>query len=262
MDDPTRRRFLYGGALTLSIGLAGCTGGDDGDGNDTEETDGDEPTDDGGTAADGDGEGMAGENETDGETDDGTATEDDVDGENDTEGEGDVGNETGDDGDAGNETEDDGAAGNETDGNGDTAGEDAPSIEDYPVVEEWLTETELGGADDSWDGTLADETGTDTVTIGVGAEGNDGAFAYEPSAVVITVGSTVEWNWTGEGNPHNVEALPAEQLGESDFEFSSGEAAGGSGVQYTRTFEETGVALYHCEPHYSLGMKGAIVVVE
>jgi halocyanin-like protein len=199
MDDPTRRRFLSGGVLTLGVVLAGCTGGNgDGDGDDN------------------------GDDNGDGNGDDGTGG-----------------------------TDEDG-------GNGDGA----PLIDEYPVVEEWLTETELGGADDSWDGSIADETGTDTVTVDVGSEGNGGAFAYGPSAVAISVGTTVEWDWTGEGNPHNVEALPAEQLGESDFEFSSGEAVDGSGVQYTRAFEETGIALYHCEPHYSLGMKGAVVVVE
>ncbi|AGN02749.1 halocyanin domain protein [Salinarchaeum sp. Harcht-Bsk1] len=236
MEHPSRRRFLYGSALAIGVGVSGCVGGDD-DGNDTEEDGGADATDGGmEDGEDGDGANMTdGDEETDGggETDDGDET------------------------DGGNETTD---GDDETDGDGETGG--APSIEDYPVVEEWLTETELGGADDSWDGTLADETGTDTVTVAVGADGNGGSFAYGPSAVAISVGTTVEWDWTGEGNPHNVEALPAEQLGESDFEFSSGEATGGSGVQYTRAFEETGVALYHCEPHFSLGMKGAIVVVE
>jgi len=132
--------------------------------------------------------------------------------------------------------------------------------EDYPAIDEWLTETEVGGATDNYDGTFADFREQDTVTIDVGAEGNGGAFAYAPPAVVVSTGTEVRWNWTGEGNPHNVEALPAEQIGESDYEFSSGEAVGGTGVQYTRTLDETGIVLYHCEPHFSLGMKGAIAV--
>jgi len=70
----------------------------------------------------------------------------------------------------------------------------------------------------------------------------------------------VEWSWTGEGGLHNVEALPTEQLGESDYEFSSGEPVDATGVQYTRTLDETGIVLYHCEPHLSLGMKGGIAV--
>lgn len=134
--------------------------------------------------------------------------------------------------------------------------------EDYPSIDEWLTETEVGGAADNYDGTLVDRRDRDTVTVDVGTQGNGGAFAYDPPAVVVSTGTTVEWSWTGEGNPHNVEAEPDEQIGESDYEFSSGEAVGGSGVQYTHTMDRAGVALYHCEPHLSLGMKGAVAVEE
>ena len=147
-------------------------------------------------------------------------------------------------------------------GGGGSGSGDGSSLsgEDYPPVDEWLTTDEVGGPDDTYDGMLVDRRDRDTVRIEVGAEGNQGFFAYAPSAVLVSAGTTVEWNWTGEGNPHNVEALPEEQLGESDYEFSSGEAEGGSGVKYSRTLEEPGIALYHCEPHFSLGMKGAIVV--
>jgi halocyanin-like protein len=144
-------------------------------------------------------------------------------------------------------------------GNGD-GGDGAPGPDDYPLIDQWLTETELGGADESYDGTFADRRGQDTVTVEVGTEGNGGNFAYAPSALVVSTGTEIRWNWTGEGNPHNVEALPEEQLGESDYEFSSGEAVGGSGVQYTRTMDQVGIALYHCEPHFGLGMKGGIAV--
>ncbi|WP_254279417.1 halocyanin domain-containing protein [Haloarcula marina] len=132
--------------------------------------------------------------------------------------------------------------------------------DDYPTIDQWLTETDVGGADDTYDGSFADERDRNSVTVDVGAEGNGGAFAYAPSAVVVSVDTEIRWNWTGGGNPHNVEALPEEQLGESDYEFSSGEPEGGSGVKYTRTLDEPGVVLYHCEPHFSLGMKGGIAV--
>jgi halocyanin-like protein len=147
------------------------------------------------------------------------------------------------------------------DGDGDGGGGTTPIPGSaYPAIDEWLTETELGGAADNYDGTLVDLTGQDTVTVDVGAEGNGGAFAFGPAAAVVLAGTEVEFSWTGEGNPHNVEALPEEQLGESDYEFSSGEPEGGSGVKYTRTLDEPGVVLYHCEPHFSLGMKGGIAV--
>jgi halocyanin-like protein len=132
---------------------------------------------------------------------------------------------------------------------------------EYPSVDRWLTETSVGAADDTYEGTLTDLTGRETVTIAVGSEGNDGHFAFGPSAAVVSAGTTVRWEWTGMGNPHNVEAEPEDQIGESDYEFSSGEAEGGSGVKYTLTLDETGIALYHCEPHLSLGMKGGIAVV-
>jgi len=142
----------------------------------------------------------------------------------------------------------------------DAEGGGPPTGEDYPDIDEWLTTTEVGAEDDTYDGTFVDRRDADTVTVGVGTEGNGGNFAFGPSALVVAAGTTVEWNWTGEGNPHNVEALPEEQLGVSDYEFSSGEAEGGSGVKYSRTLEDSGVVLYHCEPHLSLGMKGGIGV--
>lgn len=153
-----------------------------------------------------------------------------------------------------------GCSGDGGDGGDDGDGGSGVSGDDYPVIDRWLTETEIGGAADNYDGTFSDQRDSGTVTIEVGAEGNGGAFAFEPAAVVVSAGTTIEWSWTGEGNPHNVEALPEEQLGESDYEFSSGEAEGGSGVKHTRTLEDPGIVLYHCEPHFSLGMKGGIAV--
>lgn len=104
-------------------------------------------------------------------------------------------------------------------------------------------------------------TGQGTVTVDVGAEGNGGNYAFAPSAVAISTGTTIEFNWTGEGQQHNVEALPEEQLQESDYTFSSGEPIQATGVQYSYTFDQAGIALYHCEPHLPLGMKGGIAVV-
>lgn len=133
---------------------------------------------------------------------------------------------------------------------------------DYPSVDEWLTETEVGGADGTYEGTIADWREESEPTIDVGASGNGGNFAFGPSAVAVSPGTTVEWAWTGKGGEHSVDAEPDEQIGESDYEFASGEAEQGSDVTYTYTLDEAGVALYHCEPHLSLGMKGAVVVLE
>jgi len=94
----------------------------------------------------------------------------------------------------------------------------------------------------------------------VGAEGNDGYYAFGPQAIAVSAGTEVRWVWTGEGETHNVEAEPDEQIGESDYEFSSGDPIAEADTEYTYTFDESGVALYHCEPHLALGMKGAVVV--
>lgn len=137
----------------------------------------------------------------------------------------------------------------------------AVSIEDYPSVEQWLTSTEVGGADSTFDGTIADRRGQDVITVDVGAEGNQGYYAFEPSAVAVSRGTTVEWVWTGRGQAHNVVADPDTQIGESDYAFRSGDPVAEEDTTYAQDMGQTGVALYHCEPHLALGMKGAIVVV-
>lgn len=131
---------------------------------------------------------------------------------------------------------------------------------DYPTVDDWLTESEVAPAADNYDGELHDLREQDTATIEVGVTGNGGSFGFGPPGAVVSTGTEVEWDWTGDGNPHNVVAAPGDQLGDSDYTFTSGDAVGGSGVQYTHTFEDAGVALYHCSPHLSLGMKGGIAV--
>lgn len=134
--------------------------------------------------------------------------------------------------------------------------------DDYPDIDEWLTETTVGDADDTYDGTLVDRRDRSSLEIDVGAPGNGGNLAFAPSAVAIPPGATVTWVWTGQGGPHNVEAEPEDQIDASDYEYSSGEAVETAGTDFTFTFEDAGIALYHCEPHLSLGMKGGIAVAE
>ena len=124
----------------------------------------------------------------------------------------------------------------------------------------------LGGGDaaatgyDDWfdgvgnyNGTTVGRTGVETVTVTVGASGNNGNFAFAPAAVEVASGTTVRWRWTGEGGRHNV-------IAESDG-FAS-EFASREGYTFEHRFEETGVHKYYCKPHLSLGMKGAVRVVE
>ncbi|WP_436936391.1 halocyanin domain-containing protein [Halovenus marina] len=153
-----------------------------------------------------------------------------------------------------------GLAGCAGDDNGDGNGTDTIPGSDYPAVDEWMTETDIGDADDTYEGEIVDLRDDSDVTIDVGAEGNGDGYAYGPSAVAVSTGTEVLWDWTGEGSLHNVEAEPDDQIGESDYEFSSGEPVEGADNEYSYTFDESGIALYHCEPHLSLGMKGSVVV--
>lgn len=113
----------------------------------------------------------------------------------------------------------------------------------------------------NFDGSVTDVTGQGSVTIEVGVGADN--FAFGPAAVTITAGTTVTWKWTGKGGKHNVVSTTPDTYASgdfsSDFEFDSGSPkASGS---FEQTFESSGVGLYRCEPHQSIGMKGAIIVV-
>ncbi len=114
-----------------------------------------------------------------------------------------------------------------------------------PSVEEFLSET------DNYDG-VVDETGSDSVTVDVGVEANGAYYGFGPAAIRIDTGTTVTWEWTGQGSTHNVVA----QHG-ADF---SSEQKSEEGATYERTFDESGDVLYVCVPHEGIGMKGAVVV--
>ncbi len=158
----------------------------------------------------------------------------------------------------GNGNGDDGNGGNGN-GGGNGDGNTVPGSE-YPSIDEWMTETSIGAADATYNGELMDLRGQDSVTIEVGAQGNNGFYAYAPNAIVVSQGTEITWVWTGKGQTHNVEAIPGEQLGESDYEFSSGTPVADEGTEYKQTMDKAGIALYHCEPHLALGMKGGIAV--
>ncbi|RLM37233.1 halocyanin domain-containing protein [Haloarcula sp. Atlit-120R] len=113
-------------------------------------------------------------------------------------------------------------------------------------VDEWLVESS------NFDGTIIDRTGTDTATVTTGAEGNGGGFAFDPPALKVSTETTVRWEWTGEGGPHNI-------VSKGDGPLDS-ELVAEDGSAYQHTFEETGTYLYSCKPHQGLGMRGAIIV--
>ena len=99
---------------------------------------------------------------------------------------------------------------------------------------------------------VTDATGQSEVTITVGAQGNGGAFAFGPPAVQVDPGTTIIWEWNGEGGQHNV---VAEEGGEFESELTAE-----AGFTFEQTLESEGVIKYFCQPHRALGMKGVVVV--
>lgn len=114
------------------------------------------------------------------------------------------------------------------------------------AVDEWVVDS------GNFDGSVADRTGVSTATITVGAEGARGYFAFEPPVLRVSVGTTIEWEWSGRGGPHNVVF--------EDGDIRSDEIYSDPGVHLEHTFEGSDTYRYACEPHRSLGMKGAVIV--
>lgn len=108
-----------------------------------------------------------------------------------------------------------------------------------------------GTIEKSWFDGVVDETGKDSVTVAVGADGNGGSFAFEPAAVRVDPGTTVVWKWTGEGGGHNVAS--------DDGSFES-EIVSDRGHRFEHAFESERVTPYVCVPHQSMGMRGAVLV--
>jgi halocyanin-like protein len=98
---------------------------------------------------------------------------------------------------------------------------------------------------------IVDERGNSRVTVDVGAEGNGGGFGFGPPAVRIDPGTTVVWEWTGDGGSHDVVAEDGTY--ESELFATAGET-------FEFTFEEEGVSTYACTPHKAMGMKGAVII--
>jgi len=105
------------------------------------------------------------------------------------------------------------------------------------------------------DGGTEDLRGESEVTVDVGAEGNGGNLAFSPAGIWIDPGTTVTWEWTGEGGSHNVDATD----GPAEFESDITEEAGFT-FEFDFTEDHAGITNYQCAPHASLGMLGAVAV--
>ena len=119
---------------------------------------------------------------------------------------------------------------------------------------DWFTDQAEGGEVQNFDGTTVDETGSSSVTVEVGAQGNGGPYAFAPPAVRIDPGTTVTFEWVSD--THNV--LVQEQPDGAGWE--GHQPIENTGFTYEHTFETEGLYKYYCEPHLPLGMKAAIVV--
>jgi halocyanin-like protein len=113
----------------------------------------------------------------------------------------------------------------------------------------------LNNANGYSEGEYTDLRGESEVTIAVGA--GDGGLAFDPAAIWIDPGTTVTWEWTGNGS-HNV------VTNEGPAGFSHEEIVGEEGYtyQYEFTEEDVGITTYYCSPHEGQGMKGGIAVGE
>lgn len=114
----------------------------------------------------------------------------------------------------------------------------------HPTVDDYLSDTS------NYDGDVVDETGSDAVTVRVGVDGNSGTNAFAPAAVRVSAGTTVTWEWTGDGM-HNVVGKNA------DFE---SDLSNEEGHTFEQTFGESGTVTYFCRPHKAMGMRGVVVV--
>lgn len=101
---------------------------------------------------------------------------------------------------------------------------------------------------------VTDRTGESSVTVDVGA-GQNGLF-FDPPAVRVDDGTSVTWEWTGNGGEHSVESVetPGEGWSNSDGLLESGTHS------WSREFTGEGTHLYECRHHTGVGMRGAIVV--
>ena len=144
----------------------------------------------------------------------------------------------------------DGGDGSDGSDGGDSSGGGGSPSDDVPTeIDEYLADARL------YDGTIMDYTGQDEVTVAVGA--GDVGFAFDPAAIRIDAGTTVVWEWTGEGGGHNVASAE-----NNEVEFDNGETISEEGYTFERSFDNAGNQLYECTPHRANGMLGAIEVVE
>ncbi|ERH04653.1 MAG: plastocyanin [Halorubrum sp. J07HR59] len=113
---------------------------------------------------------------------------------------------------------------------------------------EWPSQVTSGNL-----GSEEDARGQDEVTVIVGA-GEQG-LAFSPTKLWIDPGTTVTFEWAGQGGSHNVETIEGPSQMEADLASEEGYT-----YEYEFTEAEAGITAYQCNPHKSIGMFGGIAV--
>ena len=146
----------------------------------------------------------------------------------------------------GNESEAGGGSGNETDG-GDGGGSGGGGKE-VPVFGSYVSSANLYSEENT-----QDARGQDEVSVAVGA---DDGYAFDPATIWVSPGTTIVWEWTGNGGNHNVVA----EEGPAGFDSGSPVGDEGATYEYEVTEEDAGITAYKCVPHEGQGMKGGVAV--
>jgi len=103
-------------------------------------------------------------------------------------------------------------------------------------------------------GSYVDARGQSEVTVQVGA--GDSGLAFDPTQLWVDTGTTITWEWTGNGGAHNVQTV------EGSASLDSGDPVGEEGhtYEYEVTEEDAGITHYHCVPHTAVGMHAGLAV--
>jgi len=81
-------------------------------------------------------------------------------------------------------------------------------------------------------------------------------FNFSPADIIISVGDTVQWQWTG--GSHTVTSGTG--LADPDIGMLFDTPLSSANPLVTHVFTEVGVVPYFCRPHVSFGMTGTVTV--
>ena len=105
-------------------------------------------------------------------------------------------------------------------------------------------------------GSYQDARGQSEVTVQVGA--GDSGLAFDATKLWVDPGTTITFEWTGNGGAHNVQTVE----GGGPASLDSGDPVGEEGYtyEYEVTEEDAGITHYHCVPHTAVGMHAGLAV--